>query len=311
MKALITGASGFIGSHLTKALLNDPGNELVLLDSHLPEGDVAELDRVTVLKGNIQERETRDRFLASNFDVLFHLAAVPGGAAEEDPLLSRKVNLEATLDLIEAAADSVSCPRVVYASTIAVLCTPLPYRVDDSCPLVPAMTYGTHKAMVELALADMHRRGQIDAVSVRLPGIIARPLAPSGLKSAFLSNVFHALKTDESFVSPVSENATMWLMSVEQCVANLLHAANLESRMMPDSRVVTLPAIRCRMADLVETIADAVDRFQVQVEWVPDESLEALFGSQPPLETPAAEKAGFLHDGSLSTLVINALAKVA
>ncbi len=55
---------------------------------------------------------------------LFHLAAVPGGAAEEDPLLSRKVNLEATLDLIEAAADSVSCPRVVYASTIAVLCTP-------------------------------------------------------------------------------------------------------------------------------------------------------------------------------------------
>jgi nucleoside-diphosphate-sugar epimerase len=165
--------------------------------------------------------------------------------------------------------------------------------------------------MVELALADMHRRGQIDAVSVRLPGIIARPLAPSGLKSAFLSNVFHALKTDESFVSPVSENATMWLMSVEQCVANLLHAANLESRMMPDSRVVTLPAIRCRMADLVETIADAVDRFQVQVEWVPDESLEALFGSQPPLETPAAEKAGFLHDGSLSTLVINALAKVA
>jgi hypothetical protein len=44
------------------------------------------------------------------------------------------------------------------------------------------------------------------------------------------------------------------------------------------------------------------------VTYAPDAALEAAFAAQPPLATPAAEKAGFAHDGDLATLVSSALA---
>jgi len=43
------------------------------------------------------------------------------------------------------------------------------------------------------------------------------------------------------------------------------------------------------------------------VSYAPDAALEAAFGAQPPLATPAAEKAGFAHDGDLASLVASAL----
>jgi hypothetical protein len=44
------------------------------------------------------------------------------------------------------------------------------------------------------------------------------------------------------------------------------------------------------------------------VTYAPDAALEAAFAAQPPLLTPAAERAGFAHDGDLATLVASALA---
>jgi nucleoside-diphosphate-sugar epimerase len=245
--------------------------------------------------------------LSGGVDVLYHLAAVPGGAAEANPALSKQVNLDATLALFEEVAAVASCPRVVFTSTIAVLGAPMPAVVTDDSPIVPAMIYGSHKAMAELALADMTRRKQLDAVAVRLPGIVARPPAPSGLKSAFMSNVFHSLRASEPFVSPVSAAATFWLMSVSQCVTNLLHAAQLDSALMPTSRVVTLPALRCTMSELSAAIADHFKVSSELVSYQPDSELERNFGCQPPLQTPAAERAGFSHDGDLQSLVGAAL----
>ena len=62
--------------------------------------------------------------------MVFHLAGVLSATAEADPALSRRVNLEATLSLLEEAARRRR-PRVVYASSIAVLGDALPARVDD------------------------------------------------------------------------------------------------------------------------------------------------------------------------------------
>lgn len=310
MKAIITGAAGFVGRQLTQQLLQSGVKKLSLLDTSFPENYLQDNPVVCCVFGELQDKNIRARLLDDEFDVIFHLAAVPGGAAESNPALSRLVNLDATLALLEEAASASECPRVVYTSTIAVLGAPMPDQVNDLSPIVPAMTYGAHKAMIELALADMSRRGLVDSVSVRLPGIVARPAAASGMKSAFLSNVFHALKAGENFVSPVSPRATMWLMSVPQCASNLIHGSQMDSCNMPASRVVTLPVIRCSMAELVETIAAETSQSPDLVVYQPDEELEAHFGAQPPITTEAAENAGFRNDGSLSELVRRALLSI-
>ena len=307
MKIVITGAGGFVGSALAQRLSADEQIKLTLVDSQFAPSTRLSGPRVNYVEGQLEDAEVRAQALSGGVDVLYHLAAVPGGAAEANPALSKQVNLDATLALFDEAAAAGSCPRVVFTSTIAVLGAPMPAVVNDDSLIVPAMIYGTHKAMVELALADMSRRKLLDSVAVRLPGIVARPPAPSGLKSAFMSNVFHSLRAAEPFVSPVSADATLWLMSVNQCVTNLLHASQLDGALMPVSRVVTLPALRCTMSELTTTIADHLKVSTGLVSYEADAELERNFGCQPPLQTPAAERAGFCHDGDLQSLVAQAL----
>jgi D-erythronate 2-dehydrogenase len=211
-------------------------------------------------------------------------------------------------DLLEAAKEAGDRPRIVYASSIAVFGDPLPSQgVDDATPLAPKLVYGGHKAMMETAVAMMHHRGEIEGVSVRLPGILARPKGPSGMKSAFMSDLFHALRAGEAFVCPVSRKATIWAQSVPRCADNLLHALKLDPDTMPRTRVITLPALRVTMSALAAEIATQCGTSTDLVTYASDPGLEAAFGAHPELRTPAAEAAGFAHDGSLATLVQQAL----
>ena len=161
--------------------------------------------------------------------------------------------------------------------------------------------------MMEHAVAMFSNRGLIDGVSVRLPGILARPKGPSGMKSAFMSDLFHALKAGEAFTCPVSAQGTIWAQSVRQCARNFLHALTLDSALLPPTRAVTLPALRMTMGDLAREIARQCAVSDQLVTYVPDEPLEAAFASLPPLATPGAERAGFADDAELATLVACAL----
>ncbi|MDG3443527.1 NAD-dependent epimerase/dehydratase family protein [Nitrospirillum amazonense] len=314
MRIILTGAGGFVGRHLARRLLARGPNggrveRLVLADLEPPAFDDIRVRRVV---GDLSDAAVRARLVADGADMLFHLAALPGGAATRDPALSRKVNLDGTLDLIEAMAAAhggrTLPPRVVYTSTIAVLGHPMPALVDDATPLRPAMTYGAHKLMVEVALADYRRRGLVDPVAIRLSGILARPGGATGLKSAFMSDVFHALAAGRPYICPVSPAATIWAMSLDRCVDNLLHAARVDCALMPAGGAVTLPALCVSMGELIAAIARRLGADAGLVTHVPDGTLEAAFGAHPPLLTPAAEAAGFHHDGTLDALVESALA---
>lgn len=303
MKVIVTGAGGFVGRHLARQLVAR-GDEVIGIDSAaggIPQGARA-------LIGDIADPGLQQEAFSGGCDALVHLATVPGGAAEADPAASRRVNLDAMYDLLEHAAACGNRPRVAYASSIAVLGDPLPAAgVDDTTPLSPRMIYGGHKAMMEVAVAMLSNRGAIDGVSMRLPGILARPKGPSGMKSAFMSDLFHALKAGEAFVCPTSPGATIWAQSVEACAGNFLHALDCDSALMPPTRAVTLPALCFSMGDLAAEIARQCGTLADLVSWKPDAPLEAAFGCHPPLATPAGDRAGFAHDGNLSTLVERAL----
>ena len=161
--------------------------------------------------------------------------------------------------------------------------------------------------MMEHAVAMFSNRGLIDGVTARLPGILARPKGPSGMKSAFMSDLFHALKAGEAFTCPVSAGGTVWAESLRCVAANFVHALNLDTALLPPTRAVTLPALRVTMGDLAAEIARQCGVSAALVAYRPDAVLEAAFAAQPPLATPAADHAGFAHDGNLATLVASAL----
>jgi nucleoside-diphosphate-sugar epimerase len=126
------------------------------------------------------------------------------------------------------------------------------------------------------------------------------------MKSAFMSEVFHALSTGEAIALPVSSAATMWLASVSAVAANLAHAL-----VIPASGTLTLPALHLSMSELVAAIARAAQTDPALASYIPDPALEAGFGRLPQLATPAADALGFVHDGTLDALVERALAALA
>ncbi len=305
MNVVVTGAGGFVGRELVRKLLV-AGHHVTGIDTHaggIPEGARA-------VAGDLGDAAVRASALAGGCDALVHLATVPGGAAEADPAASRRINVDAMYDLLLEAGAINPGLRVVYASSIAVLGDPLPALVDDATPLSPKMIYGGHKAMMEHGVAMFSNRGLIDGVTVRLPGILARPKGPSGMKSAFMSDLFHALKAGEAFTCPVSAAGTIWAQSVLRCAENFVHALTLDSALLPPTRAVTLPAQRIAMGDLAAELARQCGVSPELVTYAPDAALEVAFAAQPPLETPAALRAGFAHDGDPATLVANALSGI-
>jgi len=310
MKVMVTGAGGFVGRELLRQLSTQEDLEVVALDATL--GGVPAWPRLQRVEGDLADAAVRAAAVGQGIDALVHLAAVPGGAAEADPAASRRVNINATFDLFADVARAGCRPRIVFASTIAVFGEPLPAAgVDDATALAPRLIYGAHKAMAEIELATLTRRGAVDGLALRLPGIIARPRGPSGMKSAFMSEVFHALAAGEPLVSPVSAQATMWLMSVQQVARNLVHALFVEGGRLPANRACTLPALQVPWAGMVDAVLSRTGAAASLVSWAPDAALEAAFGAYPPLATPAADLAGFSHDGDLATLVGRALEGVA
>lgn len=302
MRIAVTGSGGFVGQALVTALA-DAGASIVASDRAL-DGLPDTIEQVV---GDIGNPAVRSAILAGSPDALIHLATVPGGAAEADPAESRRINVDAMYDLLLEASAASPGLRVVFASSIAVFGDPMPPLVDDQTPLAPKLIYGGHKAMMEAAVALFSQRGMIDGVSVRLPGVLARPQGPSGLKSAFLSDLFHALRAGNAFTCPVAAQGTIWAQSVSCAAANLMHAAKCDAAKLPQTRAVTLPALRVTVGDLVAEISRQCDTLPDLVRYTPDAALQATFAAQPPLLTPAADRAGFVHDGDLAALVASAL----
>ena len=194
MRIVITGGCGFLGRRLAMLLLERGSSlgaieQLVLFDnapSALPLPDDRRLEVVT---GDIADRETVRRLLLPGAAVVFHLAAVVSGQAEADTDLGYRVNLDGTRAVLDACRALGACPRLIFASSLAVYGGALPPEVGDDTPLTPQSSYGTQKAIGELLVNDYTRKGFVDGRALRLPTVVVRPGLPNRAASTFASSI--------------------------------------------------------------------------------------------------------------------------
>jgi nucleoside-diphosphate-sugar epimerase len=155
MNCLVTGAAGFIGSHLCERLLKD-GHRVTGVDGFIPYYPRARKDaNLQAARGHrlfqhheLDLRQAAVGPLLDGIDMVFHLAAMPGLIKSwSDFDLYESCNVTATQRLLEAARNRSGLKRFVYASTSSV------YgrfsSGDESMPTRPISPYGVTKLAAE------------------------------------------------------------------------------------------------------------------------------------------------------------------
>ncbi|NNL78849.1 MAG: NAD-dependent epimerase/dehydratase family protein [Flavobacteriaceae bacterium] len=177
MRILVTGASGFIGSHTAERLL-EMGHEVIGVDNFSEYYDVSlkrmNADAVKEKGGRILEFDLRDiegyKNLPSDIDYIFHYAAQPGISASssfEDYLTN---NVFATKNLIDWALGLENLKMFVNIGTSSIYGLEATFP-EDVAPK-PASFYGVTKLAAEQLVLQKSREKQMKACSLRLYSVI-------------------------------------------------------------------------------------------------------------------------------------------
>ncbi|XP_047985831.1 D-erythronate dehydrogenase-like [Leguminivora glycinivorella] len=308
MKVVITGAAGFLGSRLAKALLSSNSSlavsELVLVDVTAPGAPPARVP-VRAVALDLAAPGAAEQIIEPDTAVVFHLAAIVSGNAEKDFDLGFRVNFDATRALLEAARRRANNVIFVMSSTVAVYGGKLPDAPDEDFAPMPQTSYGCAKAMAELLAREYGRRGWADARVVRLPTVAVRGGSANTAISSFASDIVREPLAGRAAVVPVPPELRMWVSGPATAVHNLVHAAALPAEAWRARRVVSLPGLTVATGEMAAALARVCGAAcAARVRWAPDAALAAMMGSVPArLAAHAALRLGFREDQSYDDLI--------
>lgn len=179
-KVMVTGAGGFIGSHLVESLLKK-GYDVVCLEK--PGENISWLEGldVTLIHGDITEKnQLYDPVKEVSY--IYHLAASTGG--NDKPSYLYKVNYEGTKNLLEVCADSgMKLKRFLFVSSFAAVGATGDSRIyNETVPPPPTTDYGKSKLMAETQVRKMG--DHIPYTIVRLP-LVYGPRCLGGMYTYF------------------------------------------------------------------------------------------------------------------------------
>ena len=169
MHILVTGAAGFIGSHLVESL-DTEGHEVVSFVK--PCSDISSIARLgsRIVYGDICDRAALKK-AAEGIDIVYHLAAIPnwhGGVSRQE---YEAVNTEGTRNILEACRLN-QVKRLVFTSSLEAVG---PSRdgeaVNEETAPVPVNIYGETKLRAEEIVTQYHKQYGLKTVIVRLPAV--------------------------------------------------------------------------------------------------------------------------------------------
>ena len=178
-KVLVTGAGGFIGSHLCEGLL-DLGADVTAMVHYNSRGDWGNLEflprsyktALHILAGNIEDSVFVSR-IVKNKEIVFHLAALIGIPYSYHAVFSYlRTNVEGTVNVLEAAR-SYGVARVVHTSTSETYGTALYTPINEKHPLQGQSPYSASKIGAD-KLAESYW------LSFNVPVAIVRPFNTFG-----------------------------------------------------------------------------------------------------------------------------------
>jgi UDP-glucose 4-epimerase len=167
-KVLVTGGTGFIGSHLSEKLVA-LGHKVTILDN-VEFGNMENIrsvsDKINLIKGNITDVNLLEGAIKGN-EYIFHLAANNSvNKSIQEPFWSAEQNIMGAIRLLEIALKE-KVRRVIFSSSTTVYGYAKDLPLKETMPVTPASPYALEKATGENYMKLFSNLHDIDAVSLR------------------------------------------------------------------------------------------------------------------------------------------------
>ena len=173
MKILVTGGTGYIGSHTCVELLNN-GYEIVVIDnfSNSKKDVVEKIKEITkkdfiFYEGDVCDPDLLDKVFTENkIDAVIHFAGYKAvGESVAKPLKYYHNNLESTISLLEAMT-KYNCKKIAFSSSATVYGKPEKLPIKEDFPLSTTNPYGTTKLLIEDILRDVYKSDNTWSIAI-------------------------------------------------------------------------------------------------------------------------------------------------
>lgn len=263
-KVLVTGADGFIGSHLTQALL-DEGLEVRALCLYNSFGNLGWLEgishpRLETILGDVRDPDFC-RELCRGIDTVFHLAAliaIPYSYVAPDSYVD--TNIRGTLNMLQAAR-AAAVGRIIITSTSEVYGTAITVPIAETHPRQPQSPYSATKIGADALALSFH-------AAFDLPVVIARPFNTYGPRQsarAIIPTIISQIASGSREIKVGDLTPTRDFNYVADTAAGFIAIARAQGVEGREINIAT--GTEVSMAETLQTIASLMD---AEVTWVTD-----------------------------------------
>lgn len=243
MKILVTGGAGYIGSIMTKRLLDD-GHDVTVLDSIERGKESVVDDRAELVVENLCNRNFVRKFLEENtFDAVVHFAAfISMAESMQDPYIYFYNNVMGSLVLIEEMVKA-GTNNLIFSSTAGVYGNPTTIPIPEDHDKKPTNPYGESKLMVERILEWYNKIHNFNSVALRYFNA-AGATTDASLgeqhipETHIIPNVIHAVLNNKPFTLFGKDYET----SDGTCVRDYIHVLDLvEAHLLAINKLMSEP----------------------------------------------------------------------
>tara|TARA_B100000676_G_scaffold311306_1_gene380744 strand:- start:2224 stop:3195 length:972 start_codon:yes stop_codon:yes gene_type:complete len=313
MKILIMGGAGMIGQKLLNLILkkeeinNEKISEITLfdiIDAPYPQDTNILINSTS---GDISDEKVSKNLVSSRPDIIFHLAAIVSGQAEQEFDLGWNINAKGSWGLFEAIRQQGEnyCPRLIFTSSIAVFGAPFPEKIPDDFFTTPLTSYGAQKAISELLLADYSRKNMVDGVSIRLPTICVRPGKPNLAASGFFSGIIREPLNGQEAILPVNTDVRHWHATPRAAAGFLIHAAEIDSSKLNDRITLNMPGLSVTVQEQIDALQSVAGSDVVKlIKHQPDPTIQKIVsGWARDFDTRRSIELGFKAETSFEEII--------